>query len=707
VTLATRTLRHPGTRPLAWLLIGAMVTLLWGGCPRRAEAQEQEARTAVVLDFGDQTNNALLGRAAAAAMALALTERLTIVRSRAEVIEAVTRLGVRAPYEPDEIRALAGELDAKEVYAGQVLKLEEGDGNPPWSKVLLQVEVYDGTTGDLINGALAEGYEQGTGVGREDRDNLRAQAVERAAASALTAIGNRSLVRGAVLQFNPAGNRVLLNVGSRHGVHKGMLFDIFRPAVRPDAPSETALNKVGRVKVISLSADDAEAEVLSADQGIQSNDILREVFVLPASEVAPDKTRVGTADVKRGGGGGIGNLLAPVLGGIAGVGLLLLLFSMNENTNTDSPRVDAAGGAFLRQSTPGTNPSIVVNWGDRDFSPPPNFIGGYVVYRGQSDSFAAVESEAIGVVPGAAQRNYADDPAWALVQTTVPVRFTIQNGDQVDEVTEELAMEIVHTSPQPGQTYFYKVRRIGPPSVITPPTLIDTSGSGTGGGGGGLGGNLGGGFNRSRAAASRARGRAIAEGRLITGDGPIRILRNPSTRMIRRQVTSIPPDPGYDTTLDPRDDNDLDLDADIGLSNATVAVGPVTYLVPPDLRAPADNNQAQRVDEVNFEWQGVLGATEYVLQMSTNINFSPVVFQSQTIQTTSSSILSFNYNSGQAGFVQLSPNTTYFWRVGTRSTFRSQPVPQPDGYVFSRVFTFSTADQPPAAPRSAEFKRSR
>ncbi len=130
-------------------------------------------------------------------------------------------------------------------------------------------------------------------------------------------------------------------------------------------------------------------------------------------------------------------------------------------------------------------------------------------------------------------------------------------------------------------------------------------------------------------------------------------------------------------------------------------------MVPPDLRSPADNNQAQRVDEVGFEWQGVLGATEYVLQVSTNINFSPVVFQSQTIQTTSSSVLSFNYNNGQAGFLQLAPNTTYFWRVGARSTFRNQPTPQPDGYVFSRVFTFGTADQPPAAPRTAELSRRR
>ncbi|NUQ00935.1 MAG: DNA cytosine methyltransferase [Armatimonadetes bacterium] len=121
-------------------------------------------------------------------------------------------------------------------------------------------------------------------------------------------------------------------------------------------------------------------------------------------------------------------------------------------------------------------------------------------------------------------------------------------------------------------------------------------------------------------------------------------------------------------------------------------------IVPPDLRAPSDNNQAQRVNDVTFEFQGVLGATEYVVQISRNVNFSPLVFQSASIQTTASTVLSFRYNNAQAGFSSLASNTTYFWRVGARSTFRNQPAPRPDGYVFSRVFTFTTADQPPAAP---------
>lgn len=704
MTLAKRTLQHPGTRPVAWLLLTAMLSLFWGAAPQRAEAQEQEARTAAVLDFtSDLPGGALLGRAAAAEMQLQLTERFYVVRSRAVVIDAISSLGIRAPYEPDEMRLLYKELDARQIFTGRVVGIEEGDQPQPWARVVLRVEVYDGASGDLVNGAIIEEYEQAAPGGRVDRDALRNAAVGRAVNRALTQIEARTLLTATVLQHQPRRNLVTLNRGSRSGVTEGMLFDIFRVVVDPTNPTQPKRIKVGRVKVTDVSGDDSTASVLEAPQGIQSDDVLRQVFVLPevvtpdgSSQISPP-----SAAPPRGGSKGLGGMLTGVLGTVAGVGLLFLLLSMQENTNQDSPRVNPNNGAYLRQATPGDNPSVVVTWSDRDFSPPPNYIGGYFVYRGQSENFSATEGEAIGVVPGAAQRAYSDTPTFELVTATIPVRFQFQQGEDVEQVEEELEVEIVHTSPQPGQTYFYKVRRIGPPSVITPPTLIttDSSGSGSGGNFGGNSGNLGGGFNRSRGAIrSRQQWlREKAHGRIQGTGGNIRI-RRLGQRRVTRQVTSIPPGANFDTTLDPQTDNDLDLQAEVGISNASAPAGPVTYIVPPEPLAPSDNNQAQRVDEIGFEFQGVLGATEYVLQVSRNVNFTPLVFQSAPISTTSSGRLSFAFNSTQAGFSALAPNTQYFWRVGARSTFRNQPAPQPDGYVFSRVFTFTTADQPPAAP---------
>ncbi len=686
MTLAKRTLQHPGARPLAWFLLVAVVAGTSSLVATPAGAQEQEARSAVVLDFvSDASGGALLGRSAGAAMALQLTERKYVVRSRAEVIDAVTRLGVKAPYEPDEIRSLAAEVDARQVITGRVLSVEEKAGPPAVAKVILRVEVYDGATGDLVNGAVVEGVEEGTGAGREDRDPLRDTAVERAIARALTQVEARVLLSAAILQWRPTTNEVVLNRGSRNGVTRGMMFDIYRVVTDPANAAVNKQVKVGRVRVVRVSADDSDGVVENADQGVSNTDMLRQVFVLPEVVIGAsgDSRIASAADAPKRGGKGLGGILGGLLGTIGGVGLLALLLSMNENTNRDSPTVDPANGAYLQQATPGQNPAVVVRWGDRDWSPPPNFIGGYFIYRGQSENFAANESEAVGVVAGASQRVFSDDPTWNHLQTTIPIRFSYQSGEDIEEVEEDLDVQIVHQSVQPGQTYYYKVRRIGPPTIITPPTLIGSSRDAT-----------------SRSAAARRQWmQARAHGRVLTSGGNIRVTAlNRRVTRSRRQVTAITPGPNYDTTLTPEDDNDLGLSSDIGLSDASSAVGPITYLVPPELRAPSDNNQAQTVDNIAFEYQGVLGATEYVLQIATNINFAPVVFQSANLQTTASSVLSFAYNSSQAGFVPLAANTTYFWRVGTRSRFRNQPLPQPDGYVFSSVYTFTTADQPPAAP---------
>ncbi len=710
MTLAKRTLRHPGTRPLAWLLLSAFTTLMVGITPQPAGAQEQEARTAVVLDFAGPVGGALLGRAAAAALQLEMAERFYVVRSRAEVIEVTTRLGLREPFDPDEIRMLYKELDAKQVYTGRVLDIQESDGTPPWTKVLLRVEVYDGVTGDLINGAIVEGLEQGTGAVRVDKETLRNGALERAASGALSQIEARTLLTGSVLQYQPQRNQVLINRGSRAGVGKGMMFDIFRVVLDPANPGQNKQVKVGRLRAVEVSTDDAMAEIVDAPMGIRTNDVIRQVFTLPDVKSIPRAEAEGvlappSEAPPRGGKGGLGGMVAGVLGVVAGVGLLLALLSMQQNTNRDAPRVDTTGGAYLQQSAPGQNPSVLVGWGDKDVSPPSNFIGGYVIYRGQSESFAANDGEASGVTVGGTQRSFSDDPNWRQVEVTVPVRFLSQQGGTLEEVTDELDVTIVHTSPQPGQTYFYKVRRIGPPTVTTPPTLIETGGGGGSGGFGGSTGGFGGGssgFGRSRAErAARSQWlRNKAKGKVLAPGGNIVRVTSRRAQMAtaRRQVTSIAPDANFDTNLDPQTDNDIPVSTDVGLSDASPAVGPVTFLVPPDLRAPSDNNQAQRIDDVGFEFQGVLGATEYVLQISTSFNFSPLTFQSQRILTTSSSILSFRYTQAQAGFVTLAPNTTYFWRVGAKSTFRNQPAPRPDGYVFSRIFSFTTADQPPTAP---------
>ncbi|MBI2300529.1 MAG: hypothetical protein HYU66_16590, partial [Armatimonadetes bacterium] len=342
-------------RPLAWLTMLSLLALTFGAAPQRAVAQEQRARSVAILDFANDGGDAILGRAASAALHLKMTERQYNVRARSEVREAFVRLGLREPLEPDEVRRLFQDLDTELVVGGRVLKVEQGDSPRPWARVLLRVEVYDGASGDLTNGAIAEGYETGTGTSQTDREATLNDAVERAATKALETIEANTLIEGKVMLYSPVDDppKVVLNRGMKYGVQDGMLFDIFRVDLDPSDASRTRQFKVGRIKVTSVSSDEAEGVVLETNGGIRTNDILRQVFAFPAvDEVVPVRDTRGNVvqgpkQPKRGGGAG---LLGPLLGVVGGLAGLALLLTMNNNQNTSAPRVNPNTGAYLQQA---------------------------------------------------------------------------------------------------------------------------------------------------------------------------------------------------------------------------------------------------------------------------------------------------------------------------------------------------------------------
>ena len=63
-----------------------------------------------------------------------------------------------------------------------------------------------------------------------------------------------------------------------------------------------------------------------------------------------------------------------------------------------APAVSQAN-AYLSQSGDGNNPSIVFRWGDRGYAPPAAYIGGYIVYRGNTPGVSADLSPALANDP--------------------------------------------------------------------------------------------------------------------------------------------------------------------------------------------------------------------------------------------------------------------------------------------------------------------
>jgi hypothetical protein len=262
----------------------ALALAVGAGAP--AAAQERQARTAAVLDFVERGRGAsLVAREAAAAVAFELQERGYDVRSRAEVRSAVARLGVQPPLAEGEWRRLARELDVNELFAGGVQVWRESAGRGVRTRALLTVAVYSGAGGDLVSGATVAADE----VRQEawpDSQAARAIALTRAAGRALERIAAHQPVTGAVLQYSPRRHEVLLNRGARYGVERGTLFDVLRVELDPSDPNRTVQRRVGRLRVVDVSADDATAEVLEAPTGIRTYDTIREVFRLPLSAAA-------------------------------------------------------------------------------------------------------------------------------------------------------------------------------------------------------------------------------------------------------------------------------------------------------------------------------------------------------------------------------------------------------------------------------------
>ena len=126
--LVKRLRRHPLTRPLAWVVQLALLAST-GVLVPPAAAQDIEAKRAVVLDFGNlATASPLAGDEAAAALSLALVQRRYEVTPRSDVQARLKALGVRAPFEPDEIKLIKTDLDIRDLYSGSVINVDEKIG---------------------------------------------------------------------------------------------------------------------------------------------------------------------------------------------------------------------------------------------------------------------------------------------------------------------------------------------------------------------------------------------------------------------------------------------------------------------------------------------------------------------------------------------------------------------------------------------------
>ncbi len=305
----------------------------------------------------------------------------------------------------------------------------------------------------------------------------------------------------------------------------------------------------------------------------------------------------------------------------------------------------APGGlASPTESAPGVNPGILVDMFQNGQPPDPSrVVKGYIVYRGVTQYFNVADPENIVQV-----LDQTFPGPWTDDQTDrADINFdkTWQYMDNTGSQTDATATIVYnHRALQSGETYFYRLRRIVSP--YQPQIPISTAGV--------------------RAAGVR-----------------------PS------QVTFVTATQTYTP------------DADQVLSEPSVPLGPVTFILPAIPREPLNGSTTINPQEITFNWdlgtgpsEGNGAAARYVLVVFRADNLNNPVYQSTAQQPTSTTMTLVVRDPNQTIFQN---GTDYVWAVGhyVPGEQRARNTLQ---LVFSQQFHFTTVNLPPSASAAGASK---
>jgi len=273
-------------RILCWVTTFAMIfpTLMGMISPPAAQAQQTapvaagNPLTVIVVPFvntdRNHTGGADLAQWATDAVAVEMAQsgRFEVIKP-SDVTRQGTDLGYRTPYDQAQLSKIASALGANAIVSGEVaaVRTEGGKAGTTDVRTSLLVRVADASSGELMNGAAQIGTAAAR-PGENDVESLARDAASKAALQSVKEIVAYTLPEGIITNSvtDLGGTHVLINRGSRDGVKDGMDLLVLRSG-----------NRVGRVRVTSVFADDAEGIVTENIQGIRPEDTVRATFPMP------------------------------------------------------------------------------------------------------------------------------------------------------------------------------------------------------------------------------------------------------------------------------------------------------------------------------------------------------------------------------------------------------------------------------------------
>lgn len=290
--------QHWMMAPLSWLLSAALafpawlaLTALFLAAPSAAQAQTlNRPPTWAVVDFENHSGygGAEVGVQASDGFVVELSKtNKYVVIPRADTQAAITNNGLVQPLDRIGLQKLAEALNTQDngcdaVATGEVAAVTFTN-NPRRATVSLIIRVVDRISGELINGAIAQGTSTPRPIptGVNDDDALVDQAISNADFEAVRQISAFSLPRATVL-IHDTSNSVTLNKGTQDGLYNGLSMIVTRNGA-----------EVGRIKVDQASSDESLATVTDQGLGIQPQDVATAIYQLPPYSMINGTFRVG------------------------------------------------------------------------------------------------------------------------------------------------------------------------------------------------------------------------------------------------------------------------------------------------------------------------------------------------------------------------------------------------------------------------------
>jgi len=610
-------------------IVGTQSTMVRAQEPRTPE----KAPPIAVIDFVNSSGYGgdALGRSAADALVLAMDESKQFQPlQRAEVDQAIARLGFTLPLDKTAQAKLGSEVEVDRVASGVINDVHfEQTREGRVAVVDLTVSVLSVAAIEYTSGARVTRSSTAKPGYTGDDAALVDEALTLATYQAVHAIAGFRISHATILNATPTD--VYLNGGSRMGLKIGMDLVVMRFG-------ET----VGRVRVIDVEPTYATAAITDNMGGIAVGDTTMVVFAAPTATQAV-AARVAHSRSK---------LSSVLLGVAAAAGIY---FTMSTHGPADQAVPNVLASSFSDPSGGARVPGVVVTWSP--FHHEQQNVLAYEVWR---------NGELIFVQPSqtTGTSNYTGSGT-SIIDTDIPLVSSLPAGTEIDidATTGQVTVFLTPPSsaPTPTPTIYYRAPTQTPPVAgiqytynivaVVASLQFSPSTGGTTTPGTTTGGTTTGGLLAASGAPASFPSRAAAA-------------QQPADS---RQTA-----PARQWVIE---------------ESAFTGSGIASALDSPELTEPTNGAEVTDLTEVTFSWNAVDLADEYVLQICLDGLFMPT--NTKTFTVTGSfpkgTSISQTVNVAQS----IPPPSgggmlTLHWRVGARNT--QDPVPPRTDPAFFQLF---------------------